>query len=108
MQNGGRLVSWQAEGLVILALLASKIEWLPIFSAFGVISEFSALLLMPLIALMRTTAMQVASVSSDGNLRDSWQLLKPVRYLICSITLVVGIVLTFFLNTWYLCLSSRW
>ena len=57
----GRLVSWQAEGIIILALLASKMEWFPIFSAFGVISEFSALLLMPLIALMRTTAMQIAA-----------------------------------------------
>lgn len=91
----GRLVSWQAEGVVILVLLASKIEWFPIFSAFGVISEFSALLLMPLIALMRTTAMQVAAAYPDGQLKEGWQNLKPICMLVCAITAVLGLTLVF-------------
>ncbi len=90
-----RLVSWQAEGLVILAVLASRVEWLSIFSAFGVISEFSALLLMPLIALMRTSAMQVGSANTDGNLKDGWTLLKPIRIRICIVTAILGVILFF-------------
>ena len=93
-----RLVSWQAEGLVILAVLASRVEWLSIFSAYGVISEFSALLLMPLIALMRTSAMQVAAANPTRNLMESWQLLRPVRILVCSIMAVLGVGLFFSSN----------
>ena len=91
----GRLVSWQAEGVVILALLASKMEWFPIFSAFGVISEFSALLLMPLIALMRTTAMQIAAAYPAGQLKEIWQNLKPICLIVCAITTVLGLSLVF-------------
>jgi Na+-driven multidrug efflux pump len=96
----GRLLSWQAEGLLILILLASKVEWLPVLSAFSVISEFSALLLMPLIALMRTSAMQIAAINPGSTtLRESWLLLKSVRAWACVITAVFGISLIFLSNT---------
>ncbi len=90
-----RLVSWQVEGCTILSMVASKAAWLPIFSAYGVISECSGLLMVPVIALMRTGAMHVASISPVGPLAEGWRLLEPVRRLAQGVSALLGLGLVF-------------
>jgi Na+-driven multidrug efflux pump len=58
----GRLLSWQAETLAVVALLTYLASSPAPFAAFSVVTELLALLTMPLIALMRT----VAIVESKG------------------------------------------
>jgi len=88
-----RLMSWQAEGLVVLALLASRSDWSQPFSAFGVTSEFTTLLLMPLLALMRTSAMQLAAANPDNHLGVARQLIRPVRNVAFISTVLVGLTI---------------
>lgn len=88
-----RLVSWQTENVATIALLASNPIWAASFSAFGVISEFQALALMPLIALMRTAAMQVAQLGSEQNVSSAWSNLNSVRRQVLLATGIFGLVI---------------
>ena len=86
-----RLTSWQVEGFALLFIVAAREAWMPIFSAVGVISEFSNLLMVPLIALMRTSAMLVARHAGKSAPPTGWHLLKPIRGLARAVALVLGL-----------------
>lgn len=90
-----RLVSWQFEGFVLIILFASKKEWFSSFSAYGVISEFLSFLLMPIIALMRTSSMQIAEFCPNKNLQSAKLFLKPILIKTLPITILIGIILIF-------------
>lgn len=73
-----RLMFWQAEGLVILWMLAAHTEWASVLSVFGVSNEMTLLLTMPLIALMRASAMQLAAHAPNKKLVETLGLIGPV------------------------------
>lgn len=72
-----RLLSWQAEGLVIISLLGWRTEWLPAFSAYGVITELMSFLSVPLIALMRAGSMHIAARNPSRSTSGAWQIAAP-------------------------------
>ena len=86
-----RLASWQLEGLLLLSFIASRPEWAPRLTAFTVTSEALAVLSMPLIALMRTAAMQIAETLPTGNPGLGWRALASVRYAALALCMVAGI-----------------
>lgn len=98
--EGIRLVSWQAEGLVIVAILASDVAWSAAFSAFGVISEFQALILMPFIALMRTASMQLAQDSNGRTVSSAWNMLNGVRRSVVLVTTVSSLIVALAAWAW--------
>lgn len=75
--EGLRLISWQLEGFVIFAILASRETFLPILNAFSLISPFLDLILMPLIALMRASAIEI-SKNEKSNISNSLFLIKSI------------------------------
>jgi len=73
-----RLISWQLEGFAILAILASQWDWFPALSLFGVSAEVTALLTMPLVAMMRNVSMVLAEHYKGSDFFVAKQLLKSV------------------------------
>ncbi|CAA0247904.1 MATE family efflux transporter [Acinetobacter baumannii] len=62
--EGSRLASAQFGGFLLIAILSSKDKFISILTAFSVISLFHDLLLMPFIALMRSSAMKIAEIEN--------------------------------------------
>ena len=88
-----RLISWQGEGLVIIAILSFSIGSEYLFGIFGITSEFMALLMMPLIALMRALSMQIASRIESNNVYEAWLTISSVKKYVLIIALAISTLL---------------
>lgn len=94
-----RLCSWQLEGLVIIFILASQTQWAGVLSLYGVTSEVSAFLVMPLIALMRTFTVQAAPYYASYTCKQIGRLFMPVYLYALSFSVVAAAAFFISLNT---------
>lgn len=89
-----RLVSWQAEALIVVASLASMWPQQSALAAFGVSSELSALLVMPLMALMRTIAVyQNNPQYKSASLGRMVEQLRAPLGVILAVYVLVGVLI---------------
>ena len=88
-----RLFSWQMEGFIVLAVLASQLNWLGILSVFSVTQPFLLLVMMPLIALMRTSAMKIAAIGSKDSVMVGWNLLQLILTKVFMAAIFMGLVI---------------
>ena len=88
-----RITSLLGAEIIIIYLLSLNNEWFLFFSVFGITSEFSLLITMPLLALLRCAAMQSASVSKNNSVFYAWQALRPIKRSVILASLFASIFL---------------
>lgn len=94
LSEGFRLLSWQLEGFFIVALLSSREVWIPILSIYSIISPFLDLILMPFIALMRSSSIEIAKFEKN-NIYTAFNLIKNIKNQVLVFSVCFGIIMIF-------------
>ncbi len=86
-----RLLSLQAEGVVLLGLFAINAAWTPQMAVFSVATSVTALLTMPLIAAMRATSISISKESAARAMRPAQLSTRRIALLVSVGCVAIGL-----------------